>query len=434
MEYEMPLGHSRRSNGIIAAILTDKPVTLPDMATLTKAQRLRFLSSAVGSVWARPWIWWQVEGAVARQNVADEERLKWEEKKRLEKERLPVSVGSASRSFEHVLILHSYPPTPCLYGFEKGLRALGYDVDVAASVSEYGDAAQFKEMEPDYQFVEIDEPYPTMESLYRKVGRKPEWVLYLMPNTFYFPPDIGNCAMPTVGWLTEEYKQRSLYEHLYCRFDAAPTSFPFMAERDATLGMDNRPYFDIRWMNWQPITTLPKERDIDLCFIGAVGVPGVTDARDAEVRQWDLLKSRYRVFLGTNIWLRKMMDAYARSKIVLQHSGQGENNLTFRIGEATAAGAMVLAKRPDTGDLAGLVENESIVLYDTFEDMRNKAAYYLNCEEARQQVVANAQKLMIGNNSLYGRVSRFMEQVKGIPEDYRERRARRIAQRTTKEP
>lgn len=27
-----------------------------------------------------------------------------------------------------VLVLHSYPPTPCLYGFEKGLRDLGYEV------------------------------------------------------------------------------------------------------------------------------------------------------------------------------------------------------------------------------------------------------------------------------------------------------------------
>lgn len=329
--------------------------------------------------------------------------------------------------FQRVLILHSYPPTPCLYGFEKALRLLNYDVRVAASVSHYGDATQFAEMEPFYRFVEVTETFPTLASLFAQTGGEPDWVLYLLPNQFFIPADLERSSVPTVGFLTEEYKHRKMYETLFHRFDLCPTSFPHIAAADAAAGLDNRPCFDFRWLQWQQPTEYPRERDIDVCFVGAVGIPGVTTERDKALAELVALKNEFRVTLATNVWLRKQMNLYARSRVVWQHSGQGENNLTFRISEATTAGAMVLAKRPDTGDLAGLVEDESVVLYDTPEEMREKLTYYLSHESERRAVVHAAQGLMLGSLNYVRRVADFVELVQEqVTGDFLGRRKERL--------
>lgn len=324
---------------------------------------------------------------------------------------------------QSVLILHSYPPTPCLYGFEKGMRELGFDVTVAANICDYGDREQFKELEPNYELLEITTDRPLLLDLFNQMRKMPDCVMYLHPNNFYLPSDLGRCPVPTIGWLTEEYKCRELYEILFPYFDLAPTSFVTIAAQDADLGYDNRPYFDFRWLQWLKPNNFPATRSVDVGFVGAIGVSGVTDKRDAELM---LLLSHTKIDIRSNLWLKELLDFYTNCKIVWQHGGQGENNLTYRISEATAAGAAIISKRPENRDLAGLVENEGILLYDTHQEFKEKISQVLEDESYRCWLVDNARLLMVGDNHFAKQVERFVGMIDALPDNFLELRKERM--------
>ena len=62
----------------------------------------------------------------------------------------------AGQPADRVLILHSYPPTPCLYTFEKGLRELGHDVVSVGPTSPDADSSQFRELEPQCSYLSAE--------------------------------------------------------------------------------------------------------------------------------------------------------------------------------------------------------------------------------------------------------------------------------------
>ncbi|MEO2003035.1 MAG: hypothetical protein ABGY41_02935, partial [Candidatus Poribacteria bacterium] len=115
-----------------------------------------------------------------------------------------MTVSSASRR-DRVVLLHCYPPTPCLYPFEKGLRELGHEVIAFGPTGMYGDSSQFRALEPDCHYTAVP-PAISVDELFDLAGGQPDWLLYLQPNGALLPRGLRDCPVPTVGWLTEEYK------------------------------------------------------------------------------------------------------------------------------------------------------------------------------------------------------------------------------------
>ncbi len=331
---------------------------------------------------------------------------------------------------KRVLVLHSYPPTPCLYPFEKGLRLLGYDVVTAGPTATYGDIPQFERLEPECQYVEIDAD-AHLNDIFEKTGGAPDWVLYLQPNAALFPQGLRDCPVPTVGWITEEYKFADIDQRLYYYFDAAPTAFPHISRLYHERGYDHRACCNFIFCNWLVPDAEPETREIDVGFVGTLH-PELSRERCLALERLLLLRHEgVNVVARAGLFLVDMLNFYANSKIVFQHSGQGPNNLTFRISEAMAAGALVLAGRPeDVGDLAGqrLVEGEHIVYYDSWDEAVELIRHYTSNEQERARIAEAGRRLIVEEFPWHRQIEYFVDTcVRTIPEDFLRRRRERLA-------
>ncbi|MEO2004770.1 MAG: hypothetical protein ABGY41_11790, partial [Candidatus Poribacteria bacterium] len=241
---------------------------------------------------------------------------------------------------KRVLLLHTFPPTPCLYPFEKGLRRLGFDVVAAGPpASSYGDHEQFRALEPECQYIEVDGD-AHIETLFEQTGGVPDWVLYLQPNASFLPRGLRDCPVPTIGWITEEYKFADVDQRLYYYFDVAPTSFPHIERLYRSRGYDHRVCCNFIFCNWLVPDVAPGPRSVDVGFVGTIS-PTLSRTRCKDLERLLLLRREgSNVVTREGVFLVDMLNFYADSKIVFQHSGQGPNNLTFRISEAMAAERM----------------------------------------------------------------------------------------------
>jgi hypothetical protein len=258
---------------------------------------------------------------------------------------------------DKVLILHSYPPTPCLHGFEVGLRELGHEVVCAGPQYDYGGYEdRFKVLQPHVQYHDAGDRDETVMQLCQRLNFNPDWLLYLQPNKPWLPPGLDECPFPTVGFLTEEYKNYPLDRYLYPLFDAAPTAMLHAQERDQRASDLHRPCFNFALLGWIPQTVPdPDERPIDIAFVGHIGAQ-VTRARDQQLLNlWGWCRENgLKMQVQSGIFLDRVVNLYAHSKLVWTRSGQGPNNVTFRFSEAFRAGACVIT--PDHEEIGGLVE------------------------------------------------------------------------------
>lgn len=330
---------------------------------------------------------------------------------------------------QQVLLLHSYPPTPCLYPFEKGLRELGFEVVSIGPEGEYGDAAQFRAVEPDCRYLSAPAD-AHVEDLFRLAGSVPDWLMYLQPNGTFFPRGLVDCPVPTVGWLIDDYKFADMDQHLYYYFDLAPTAFPQLESLYRERGYDHRVCFNFIGANWLTPDEEFTARPIDVAFIGTLD-PHLSRTRCRELEKLRrLAREGIKVFVNNGIFLKEMLRVYAQSKIVFQHSGQGENNLTYRVSEAMCAGALVLSKRPKhLGGLGEktLEEDLHIVYYEDFEEAAEKIRYFANHEDERRRIAENGKRYVQAEFPWVEQIRRFVEEcVRGIPPDFRARRKERL--------
>ncbi|MEO2002568.1 MAG: glycosyltransferase, partial [Candidatus Poribacteria bacterium] len=328
-----------------------------------------------------------------------------------------------------VLLLHSYPPTPCLYGFEKGLKALGYDVRCVGPYLKQKYEAQFREIEPECEYIEPPALDAELSEIFEMSGGQPDWVLLLQPDRAFLPRGLRDCPVPTIAWWTEETKFADTDQSLYYYFDAAPTVLEAHSDACRERNFDNCPCFNFILMNWLNPTVEYVDRPIDVAFVGSLNRT-ISRLRGRELEKLLRLSDEgIHVVVREGMYLHDMLDVYARSKIVWQHSGQGGNNLTFRVSEAMSTGAFVLAPRPD--DLAGLGDEglddgTHLVFYDDFDEARDLILYYIEHEDERKRI-ADAGRRHLSEKSWVSEVERFVDEiVDAIPPDFLERRHERL--------
>ena len=156
----------------------------------------------------------------------------------------------------------------------------------------------------------------------------------------------------------------------------------------------------------------PGPRSVDVGFVGTIS-PTLSRTRCKELERLLLLRREgINVVTREGVFLVDMLNFYADSKIVFQHSGQGPNNLTFRISEAMAAGALVLAGRPEeVGDLVGqqLVEGEHIVYYDSWEEAVELIHHYRSNEEDRARISEAGRRLILDEFPWHRQIEYFVD-------------------------
>jgi len=335
-------------------------------------------------------------------------------------------MNSADRR-DRVLVLHSYPPVPCLYTFEKGLRELGHDVVSVGPEGPYGDPPQFGLLEPGCVYRPA-EPDARLDDIFDDIGGAPDWVFYLRPAAAFLPRGLLDCPVPTVGWLEDDFKFADLDHSMARYFDLAPTAYWEIERAFAEHGIDNRVCFNYFTASWLSPDQTFDDRHIDVAFIGHLD-PHVSRARSLELEKLRrLARHGVRVFVHTGLFLQHMARTYAQSKIVFQHSGQGEPNLTYRVGEAMSAGALVLCRRPvRVGGLERpLVDREHIVYYDDFSDAEELIRYYVAHDNERERIANNGRRYVTEEYPWVDRIAQFVrDHVHTIPPNYLERRRER---------
>ncbi|MBT5533133.1 glycosyltransferase family 1 protein, partial [Candidatus Poribacteria bacterium] len=334
------------------------------------------------------------------------------------------------RKPDKVLLLHSYPPTPCLYGFEKGLKALGHEVVCVGPRVDRAYEEQFRRLEPECEYIEAPAPDVELSRLFELAGGALDWVLLLQPDGAFLPRGLRDCPVPTIAWWTHEAKYADIDQSLYYYFDAAPTVLGSYSNTCHERGLDNCPCFNFIGMNWLQPEVVDGDRPIDVAFVGSLN-RALSRLRGRELEKLlQLSDEGIEVVVREGVYLDHMLDLYARSKIVWQHSGQGGNNLTFRVSEAMSAGALVLAPRPY--DFAGLgdgaiEDGTHLVFYDDFDEARDLIRHYIAHEDERRHIADAGLRHLTEERPWLGEVERFVDEVvDAIPPDFLGRRHERL--------
>jgi tetratricopeptide (TPR) repeat protein len=341
-----------------------------------------------------------------------------------------MSPAEVPASHKRVLVLHSFPPTPCLYTFHKGLRELGHDVRAVGPPSDYGDLDAWAEADPHCSYTQVD-PDADMDGILGDLGWEPDWIMYLRPNVPFLPRGMEELRQPVVAWLEDEFKFADMYHRLAYYFDLVGSSYPEIVSSFEAHGFDNWAcfnYFTASWLTPRSEDTTQR-RELDISFIGHSS-PVQSRLRCLELEKLSRLSRKgVRVYIREGVYLHDQMDVYRRSKIVFQHSGQGPPNLTYRLGEAMAAGAMVLARRPNRlgGLERPLEEGAHVVYYDDFEEAEDLIAYYLSHDAERQAIAEAGRRYACVESSWLHQVRAFLERhVYPMPPGHYERRRARL--------
>ncbi len=338
-------------------------------------------------------------------------------------------------SHRRVLVLHSYPPTPCLHTFHKGLRELGHEVHAVGPASNYGAIDAWAKADPECAYTRV-EPNADMDTALRGAPWDPDWVLYLRPNVPFLPRGLDDSHVPVVAWLEDEFKFADMYHRLAYYFDLVGTSYPEIVSSFQSHGFDNWACFNYFTASWLTprfdarADASADARPIDISFIGHSS-PVQSRLRCLELEKLSRLSRKgVGVYVREGIYLHDQMDVYRRSKIVFQHSGQGPPNMTYRLGEAMAAGAMVLARRPN--ELGGLEkplqEGVHVVYYDDFDEAEELIAYFLSHEAERRAIADAGYRYACVESSWTQQVKAFLDRhVYPMPAGHLQRRRARLA-------
>lgn len=152
------------------------------------------------------------------------------------------------------------------------------------------------------------------------------------------------------------------------------------------------------------------QKKYDVCFVGHVNSQNRIDALDR------LFKEVPNFFWGQRRF-EDAADIFGISKIVFNIAMK--DDLNMRTFEAMGTGSCLLTDRiPTIEDL--FIDGKEIVLYDNFDDMVEKAKYYIEHDNERQSIAEAGYKKIMNGHTILHRVDMMLEEIvakKGIKEE-----------------
>lgn len=209
----------------------------------------------------------------------------------------------------------------------------------------------------------------------------PDFFLWVDSAGRHFPLDLERCPIPTACYLIDV--------HLGHWRETAARFFDvvFVAQKDYV------PIFrravGHKQVYWLPLAAAPDvhgDRGLDRIYeVGFVGNIARAHRQTARQRRLALLAERFK----TNDFYRyyppaQVGEVYSQSKIVFNTSIAGD--LTMRIFEGTAAGALVLTDAVQNGFGDLFQPGCEVVVYQDDEDLVAKIQYYLEHPQEREAI------------------------------------------------
>lgn len=155
------------------------------------------------------------------------------------------------------------------------------------------------------------------------------------------------------------------------------------------------------------------EKDIDISFIGLAHHPHFKNKNERiEVinRLWE--ETDFRIEVWGNGWStgkigdQIFLGVINRSKIGLDIQDEG-SPLAHRMLEYSACGTPVITRnRPEVEEV--FISNEEILVYDSYDDLKEKLVYYLGNVKELNQIGLNARKRCEGEHDIKYRVDKIL--------------------------
>lgn len=228
--------------------------------------------------------------------------------------------------------------------------------------------------------------------------------LWIDPAGRYFPTGIESLAIPTACYLIDV--------HLGHWRAAAARFFDvvFVAQKDYLPTLRRAVGHD--QVYWLPLAAAPDvhgdlrlDRIYDVGFVGNIAQAHRQTARQ---RRLALLAARF----NTNDFYRhyspaQVGEVYSQSKIVFNTSIAGD--VTMRIFEGAAAGALVLTDVVQNGFAELFEPGAEVVVYQDDDDLLAKVRYYLDHPQEREAIARAGQARTLAQHTYRHRVQQILE-------------------------
>jgi len=291
----------------------------------------------------------------------------------------------------HIAIGYRYYPAAAGHHLERAFRDLGHQVTYVGP----GAAGH-----PGYT-----EAGP-LDRILASLTPLPDLYLWIDSAGRYFPTSIEDLPVPTACYLIDVHLGR--WRQQAARFFDAV----FVAQRDyvdtfrQVVGHDQ--------VYWLPLAAAPDvhrdhhlPRTLEVAFVGNLARAHRRTPRARRLKQ-------IAAHFHTNDFYRhytpeEVGETYSRARIVFNTSIAGD--VTMRIFEGTACGALVLTDTVANGLDQLFSIGEEIVTYRDDADLLSKITYYLSHEETRQAIAAAGQQRTLTEHTYLHRAQQIIKTI-----------------------
>lgn len=234
---------------------------------------------------------------------------------------------------------------------------------------------------------------------------------HILPYKPVFPKQNG--IDPVVYWPTDTHVDGASYEYrlgLARQADIVYTAQKVTVDQFAKDGVVAK---------WLPCAVDPQafpkyekvSKHYDICFIGHINSQHRIDHLDRAFKEFP------NFFYGQRFF-EEAADKFADSKICLNVALNDDVNM--RCFEVTGSGGFLLTNRiPSLEEL--FVDGKEIVMYDSMDDMIEKAKYYLEHDEEREAIAKAGYERAMRDHQMSMRVDVMLEDIKKFKEKKKEK-------------
>lgn len=301
---------------------------------------------------------------------------------------LHTGTAPMSESSACIALGYRWFPTAAGYHLERALQALGHTVTfVGLGESErcgYGEST-------------------SLARIISSLPDPPAFYFWIDPAGRYFPADIETLTIPTACYLIDI--------HLGHWRNVAAQFFDvvFVAQKDHVAQMRQIVGHDqVYWLPLAAAVDVHYDHDLPRIYdVGFVGNISVAHQRTTRQRRLRLLTAQFSM----NDPYRHYPPAevgtiYSQSKIVFNTSIAGD--VTMRIFEGAACGALVLTDAVQNGLTELYKPDEELVVFEDDEDLLSKIRYYLTHDNERDAIAYAGQARTLAQHTYHHRARQIV--------------------------
>lgn len=290
-----------------------------------------------------------------------------------------------------VAIGYNWFETAAGYHLERAFRALGHEVTyVGLGVTG----------RPGYTEV------AAIDAIIAEFPAAAEFYLWIDPAGHYFPDGIESLPIPSACYLIDVHLGH-WREEVARFFDVV-----FVAQKDFVSRI--RRIVNHDQVYWLPLAAADDvhydhqvARSLDIGFVGNISRAHRATARQ---RRLSMLSGMFRMNdpYGQYSPL-EVGSTYSQSKIVFNTSIAGD--VTMRIFEGTACGALMLTDAVKNGLTDLYVPNEEIVVFENDDDLVNKVRFYLAHDNEREKIADAGKRRTLAQHTYRHRVQTITDKM-----------------------